>query len=338
MKPIVIVGGGLAGLTLGIALRQRDVPVTIYEAGHYPRHRVCGEFISGHGRTVLAELGLEKKLIAAGAILAHDAAFYSGAKCLRHDLPQPALCISRYKLDGFLAEYFQKVGGTLHTDQRWNEPYAEAIVRATGRRIQKPDGTRWFGLKAHATNVSLEADLEMHIVPNGYVGLCELDSGQVNICGLFRSETAVPDLSRVWKKWFSGPEGSALNARLRNAVFDETSFCSTAALSLQPQQAAEHEECCIGDSVTMIAPATGNGMSMAFESATIAADPLTQFSAGKMTWSETKDRIASALDRTFAHRLKWASRLQYMLMSQPGYAITLGKFYPLWRLFFGATR
>ena len=47
---LTIVGGGLAGLTLGIGLRQRGVPVTVYEAGRYPRHRVCGEFISGRGQ------------------------------------------------------------------------------------------------------------------------------------------------------------------------------------------------------------------------------------------------------------------------------------------------
>src|ERR1035441_4912314 len=34
----------LLGLTLGIGLRQRGIPVTVLEAGHYPRHRVCGEF------------------------------------------------------------------------------------------------------------------------------------------------------------------------------------------------------------------------------------------------------------------------------------------------------
>src|SRR5580693_8216081 len=56
-KPITIVGGGLAGLALGIGLRQRDVPATIWEAGHYPRHRVCGEFISGHGQAVLVPWG-----------------------------------------------------------------------------------------------------------------------------------------------------------------------------------------------------------------------------------------------------------------------------------------
>ncbi|MDB6025304.1 MAG: putative electron transfer oxidoreductase, partial [Verrucomicrobiales bacterium] len=44
-RPITIVGGGLSGLTLGIALRQRGIPTTIWEAGRYPRHKVCGEFI-----------------------------------------------------------------------------------------------------------------------------------------------------------------------------------------------------------------------------------------------------------------------------------------------------
>ena len=57
-KPITIIGGGLAGLTLGIGLRQLGAPVTIWEAGRYPRHRVCGEFISGNGQAVLQRFGL----------------------------------------------------------------------------------------------------------------------------------------------------------------------------------------------------------------------------------------------------------------------------------------
>src|ERR1044072_7396458 len=30
-KPVTIIGGGLAGLALGIGLRQRDVPVAVWE-------------------------------------------------------------------------------------------------------------------------------------------------------------------------------------------------------------------------------------------------------------------------------------------------------------------
>ena len=58
VKPITIVGGGLAGLALGVALRRNDVPVSVIEAGHYPRHRVCGEFISGEGLRVLDGLAV----------------------------------------------------------------------------------------------------------------------------------------------------------------------------------------------------------------------------------------------------------------------------------------
>jgi 2-polyprenyl-6-methoxyphenol hydroxylase-like FAD-dependent oxidoreductase len=78
MKTVSIIGGGLAGLTLGIALRRREVPIAIWEAGHYPRHRVCGEFISGRGQDVLERLGLGKSLVDAGAVAARTGAFFLG--------------------------------------------------------------------------------------------------------------------------------------------------------------------------------------------------------------------------------------------------------------------
>ena len=57
-NPITIAGGGLAGLSLGIALQSRGVHVTIHEASTYPRHRVCGEFISGVSEETLGTLGI----------------------------------------------------------------------------------------------------------------------------------------------------------------------------------------------------------------------------------------------------------------------------------------
>src|SRR5438105_13624533 len=100
MKPITIVGGGLAGLTLGIGLRRTGVPVTIWEAGHYPRHRVCGEFISGEGQDALSRLGLRDSLIDAGAIPARTATFFLGdLQSPIRSLPVPALCLSRFEMD-----------------------------------------------------------------------------------------------------------------------------------------------------------------------------------------------------------------------------------------------
>src|SRR5437868_14776845 len=102
-KEITIIGGGLAGLTLGLALRQREVPVTLWEAGSYPRHRVCGEFISGQGIAVLRRLGLAEPLLKAGARKAETIALCFGRWLQHHRLPEPALCLSRFHLDRFLA-------------------------------------------------------------------------------------------------------------------------------------------------------------------------------------------------------------------------------------------
>ena len=187
-KPIQIVGGGLAGLTLGIALRKREIPVTIFEAGNYPRHRVCGEFVSGRGLEILDALGLKEKFLAAGGIEARSSVFFSGnSRSSVHKLPSPALCLSRFIMDKLLADEFQNLGGELRIGTRWQNDFSDGTVRASGRKSQPTEnGWRWFGLKVHALNVSPAADLEMHVLKNGYVGICKLVGAEVNICGLFR--------------------------------------------------------------------------------------------------------------------------------------------------------
>jgi len=323
---IIIVGGGLAGLTLGIGLRQRGASVTVWEAGHYPRHRVCGEFISGEGQNALARLGLLDRLRAAGACAAVSAAFFAGAAKLgARALPAAAVCISRLVLDAWLAREFERLGGTLRLGSRWTDEFASGTVRASGRRAQaQADGWRLFGLKVHARGVALDADLEMHLVPAGYVGLCRLAGGEVNVCGLFRSKTTVPGLAQHWREWLGGPADSVLHARLAAARLDEDSFCSVAGLCLRPQLATRNNECCIGDSLTMIPPVTGNGMSMAFESAELAVGPLVGFSAGDLTWEQAQRQIATACERRFAARLRWAGWLQWALFQAPARGVLLG--------------
>ena len=132
VKPITIIGGGLAGLTLGIGLRQRGVPVTVWEAGHYPRHRVCGEFISGHGQETLARLGLRELLERAGAVNAGTAAFFSATQSAPpRSLPARAICLSRFTMDELLAVEFRQLGGELREGQRW--PSAEFALQRSGQ-------------------------------------------------------------------------------------------------------------------------------------------------------------------------------------------------------------
>lgn len=311
-RPVTIVGGGLAGLTLGLALRREGVPVTLWEAGRYPRHRVCGEFISGRGRAVLRTLGLEERLIAHGALPAATASFHSATfSGEASDLPEPALCLSRHTMDALLAEAFVVAGGELRAGERWTGDAASlGLVLASGRRpAPTAGGWRWFGLKAHATGVELGADLEMHLAANGYVGLCRLAEGRINVCGLFRSRSDAPD-PRPWADRLRGEPGTPLHVRLAGARFDEASQSAVAGLDFATPPDFDPRECRIGDAAAMIPPVTGNGMSIALESALLACTPLLRWSRGDFTWTETKRVVGLDLERAFSLRLRVARWLQ----------------------------
>ena len=343
-QPINIAGGGLAGLTLGIALRQRDIPVVIYEAGSYPRHRVCGEFVCGRGLAVLQELGLQEKFIAAGARIAGTASFHSGQRDYRaRMLPSPGLCLSRWVMDDLLAQEFRRLGGELRERERITVATLEpGWVRATGRRVAAESApAKWIGLKAHVRKVTLAADLEMHFFPDGYVGLCRLPGGEVNVCGLFALRQPVPQLAVQWREILSGPAGSGLRERLRMGEFDTASFTAVTALNLVPTVGQPTAECSIGDALTMIPPVTGNGMSMAFESAHWAVAPLAAYNRGELDWAVTRQTITRQCATGFAQRLRWATWFQRLLMHQVSRELLLrvgNCSDSLWRVCFAKTR
>ena len=110
MKPISIVGGGLAGLSLALRLQQSGVPVTVYEKRNYPQHRVCGEFISGVSEQTLARMQI-LDLMGDSRQISQVEWFIQNQSIFEYQLEKPARGISRYYLDHLLATRLQQRGG-----------------------------------------------------------------------------------------------------------------------------------------------------------------------------------------------------------------------------------
>ena len=182
------------------------------------------------------------------------------------------------------------------------------------------------GIKAHARNITLSADLELHFSDAGYVGLSRQSGETVNVCALFVRKSALRSdnpAKRNWPEMFAPEMGSALRERLRQATFEATTFASVAGISLRREKAQAASECRIGDSICMIPPMTGNGMSIALESATIAAPILRDYSRGGIEWREAQQEISRRCDQAFSRRLAFAALLQKACLRKVGRRLLL---------------
>ncbi len=306
--PITIIGGGLAGLALGIGLRRRGIEVVLHEAGTYPRHRVCGEFIRGASAETFERLGIAEALT--DALEHRRTAWFSkdGRRLLTAKLKSPALGISRHRLDERLANQFENLGGELRTSSRVKTEAAKpGEVWTAGRRADK--ASRWIGLKVHARKLPLESELEMHLGPGGYVGLAPIENNKLNICGLFQIRPSVGEAgSNRLLSYLSESGLRRLRDRVAEAEMDEASLTGVSAFAFG-RQPADADRCVLGDADRMIPPFTGNGMSVAFESAETALDPLVNYAEGRSEWPETREIIKCRLDSRFRKRFTVARLL-----------------------------
>ncbi len=310
--PLEIIGGGLAGLSLGHALARAGVAVTLHEAGSYPRHRVCGEFITGLSAVTIDRLGLEPALRGA---LKHDAVAWSiaGAAPQVQRLPAPALGLSRHVLDARLAQAFQAAGGELRTHSRMLDLSTRpGRVLATGRR--RAAEPRWLGLKVHVRGLALVRDLEMHLGTDAYVGLARVEDGAINVCGLFRRREVSGRGPALLLGYLTAAGLSSVASRLAAAELDAGSFCAVAALEFDPR-VRPTPDLCLGDASAMIPPFTGNGMAMAFQSAEAALSPLLAYAHGECTWAAARRATHRAIRGRFRMRLASAGLLHPFLLA-----------------------
>lgn len=160
---LIIVGAGPAGSSLAIRLARKGFEVVLIEREKFPRHKLCGEFISPECLDHFAELGVLDEMIVRGGDRISQTIFYSekgrsvsvSSEWFGGSL-QGALGLSRAEMDLRLMEKAKKLGvrvleecsvvGLLSKEEKvcgvkvrnslgvYEEIFADLTVDATGRK------------------------------------------------------------------------------------------------------------------------------------------------------------------------------------------------------------
>jgi len=112
----VIVGGGPAGASLAIRLAAAGHSAVLVERARFPRHKLCGEFISPECMAHFRGLGVLDEMLAAGGERILETRFYD-QKGRHFAVPSsilggglPALSLTRSVMDRILLERARAVG------------------------------------------------------------------------------------------------------------------------------------------------------------------------------------------------------------------------------------
>ncbi len=182
---ISVVGSGPAGAMAALAALEEGANVTVYEKAKFPRHKVCGEFLSNEAIGAARRMGVWPRLEAAGAVRIERMLLQIGRAEVNASLPEPAYGLSRYALDRCLRD--EALGrGAKFVQQRVGWPEAPAVV-ASGRDQLKgshgPKIKRLFGFKAHFSGPTQDS-VELYLFDRCYVGVSPVEGGLTNVCGL----------------------------------------------------------------------------------------------------------------------------------------------------------
>jgi hypothetical protein len=180
-RRLLVVGGGLAGSVAAIAARLQGADVTVVEKSRFPRHKVCGEFLSPRVFSILESLGVGGQFQAQSPALMRRVLLNFAGREKRFSLPSPAYGLSRFRLDQMLLAGAGDLGARVVNE--YPEGDFDSVIRATGRTQSAPKGNRLFGFKAHFSGPANDA-VELYFFGEGYVGVNPVEDGITNVCGL----------------------------------------------------------------------------------------------------------------------------------------------------------
>ena len=337
---VLILGGGLAGLTAAIHLSSLGFQVTVIEKNEYPKHKVCGEYISNEVLPYLNWLKLDLEELNPTTITTLQFSIKSG-KTITTTLPLGGFGISRYTLDNFLFQKAVKNGCHVVRETVENvvfnddsfvtitsngvEMKSKFVLGAFGKRStidQKmkrkfiKQKSPWLAVKGHYKGNFPDDVVGLHNFKGGYCGVSKVENDVVNICYLADYDT-FKNYKNVEEYQVSVIEK---NPNLKS-IFESMSLIfekpiTISQISFAEKQTVDNHILMIGDTAGLIHPLCGNGMAMAIHSAKIASELVSKYLRKEIPSRQVlEERYIREWDYNFKQRLKFGRWLSSLLQN-----------------------
>lgn len=180
---IDVIGGGPAGAMAAIAALHAGARVRLLEKSTFPRHKVCGEFLSPAVLTMLERAECAGAFLALRPAVLRSMVLHFGSRVVRHPLPEEAYGLSRSALDQLLLDTAVARGADVIRESQTHKTSRRPVVLAHGRAVVDRGGQRLFGFKAHFQG-PIDDDVSLFFFDGCYVGVSAVEGGAVNVCGL----------------------------------------------------------------------------------------------------------------------------------------------------------
>jgi len=323
---VLVLGGGVAGCAASIALARKGRHVTMIEREVTPRHKVCGEFLSGEALEDLDLLGID--VASLGAVPIDYVRLAAARRAAEAPLPFPAKSLTRKTLDtaliaeavaaGVRVEQGRSVqalarttcNGWLATLDDGTTREAATVFLATGKQDLRGHGRpkdpqRWVAFKmyyrlAPGQAAELARASELMLYPGGYGGIQPVEGGIANLCCVVQQRY----LARVghrWENFLAKMQRDCPHLAMRLAGA-EPLLAKPIAITHIPygylRPTSEDGLYCIGDQAAVVPSIIGDGISIALYTARcavtacLAGEPAPLFQAKLRTALRLQMRLA----------------------------------------------